>query len=357
MNPSDTDTTLLLQCRPGLEHDTAAEVTERAAEADLPGYCRTRDGEGWLQFHPALPAQPRALGQALPWRELVFARQCFVSQCTFEALPAQNRADPLAQAAAGLLRQYDALYLEHPDTNEGKSLSGFLRKFRRPLEAALLKAGLRPRRGAPNLHLFFLDSGRVYLGSSAPGQAAPWPLGIPRLRMPGGAPSRSTLKLDEAIQLFLGEDAGRLMAPGMRAVDLGAAPGGWTWQLVRRGLHVTAIDNGPVDAALMADGLVEHLRSDGFRYRPPRPVDWLVCDMVEQPSRIAELMGQWLARGDARAAIFNLKLPMKKRWAAVQDAQARLHRQLERGGRRAQLCAKQLYHDREEITVYARAVD
>src|SRR6185312_14542187 len=88
-----------------------------------------------------------------------------------------------------------------------------------------------------------------------------------------------------------------------------------------------------------------------FRFQPQRPVDWLVCDMVEQPRRIAELAARWLAENWCRRAIFNLKLPMKKRYDEVQlcfgilgDAVGALD-----------LRAKQLYHDREEITVFAQA--
>ncbi len=108
-------------------------------------------------------------------------------------------------------------------------------------------------------------------------------MGIPRLKFPTGAPSRSTLKLEEAFLTFLSErERADKLKPGMSAVDLGAAPGGWTWQLVKRGLRVAAVDNGPMAEALMASGLVEHCRIDGFRYRPAQPVDWLVCDIVEQ---------------------------------------------------------------------------
>ena len=147
----------------------------------------------------------------------------------------------------------------------------------------------------------------------------------------------------------------RWLQPGLRAVDLGASPGGWTWQLVARSLHVTAVDNGPMDAALLASGLVEHLREDGFRYRPPQPVDWLVCDMVEQPRRVAVLVAQWLREGWCRYAIFNLKLPMKKRYGEVESCLAIVSEAL--GGDRADVRAKQLYHDREEITVFARSRD
>ena len=139
-------------------------------------------------------------------------------------------------------------------------------------------------------------------------------MGIPRLRMPGGAPSRSTLKLAEAIVTFLGDRESELLRPGMRAVDLGAAPGGWTWQLAYRGLRVTAIDNGPLKGAVRDDPLVTYLRADGLTYLPKRPVDWMTCDIVEQPARIAMLVARWIGEGHARHAIFNLKLPMKKRF-------------------------------------------
>ena len=105
-----------------------------------------------------------------------------------------------------------------------------------------------------------------------------------------------------------------LLKPGMRAADLGAAPGGWTWVLVRADLHVVAIDNGPLREHVLASGQVTHLREDGFRWHPAQSLDWMVCDMVEQPIRVAGRMAEWFAHGWCRHAIFNLKLPMKKRW-------------------------------------------
>jgi 23S rRNA (cytidine2498-2'-O)-methyltransferase len=100
----------------------------------------------------------------------------------------------------------------------------------------------------------------------------------------------------------------------------------------------------------MESGLVEHRRADGFRYRPPRTVGWLVCDMVEQPRRIAELVARWLGEGLCRRAIFNLKLPMKKRYDEVELCLSIVRDAL---GGTCDLRAKQLYHDREEITVFA----
>jgi hypothetical protein len=118
--------------------------------------------------------------------------------------------------------------------------------------------------------------------------------------------------------------------------------------LVQRGIKVTAIDNGRIDQRLMDSGRVQHLREDGFRYRPAKTVDWLVCDMVEKPDRVAELVVRWFREGLCRAAIFNLKLPMKRRFEAWQRARESLTPLLRQG---YALRARQLYHDREEITV------
>lgn len=121
--------------------------------------------------------------------------------------------------------------------------------------------------------------------------------------------------------------------------------------MARQGIRVDAIDNGPLSASAMATGLIEHIRADGFNYRPDKPVDWLLCDMVEQPARIAELVGLWFVRGLCRHAIFNLKLPMKKRYQEYKRCLKTLHGMLAQSGLRYQLRGRQLYHDRDEITL------
>jgi len=52
--------------------------------------------------------------------------------------------------------------------------------------------------------------------------------------------------------------------------------------------------------------------------------------------------------------IFNLKLPMKKRYEAVSQNMQNLRETLASEGINAQVHAKQLYHDHEEITVHVR---
>jgi 23S rRNA (cytidine2498-2'-O)-methyltransferase len=57
-----------------------------------------------------------------------------------------------------------------------------------------------------------------------------------------------------------------------------------------------------MDPALIETGLVEHVRADGFRYQPRFPVGWMVCDIVDQPKRVAAL-GRRVARETAGARI------------------------------------------------------
>ena len=136
----------------------------------------------------------------------------------------------------------------------------------------------------------------------------------------------------------------------MTVVDLGAAPGGWTWQFVKRDCLVTAIDNGPMDDELMRTGMVEHLQTDAFTYTPKKKIDWLVCDMAERPLHVSRLISRWFTDKQCQHAIFNLKLPMKKRLSAVHECIDLIHKNMTEANIEHTIQAKHLYHDREEIT-------
>ena len=116
---------------------------------------------------------------------------------------------------------------------------------------------------------------------------------------------------------------------------------------------MTAVDNGPMDETMLDSGQVDHVRADGFTYRPRYPVEWMVCDIVEQPIRVARLVAQWIADGDCRRSIFNLKLPMKKRYDELARCRAAIVDICQAQGVHCALRFKHLYHDREEVTGYA----
>ncbi|RCV86956.1 23S rRNA (cytidine(2498)-2'-O)-methyltransferase RlmM [Vreelandella rituensis] len=348
--------TWLVYCRPGFEADAAAELAHRAEQV---GYSGTmHQGDGWVSLELPEGEPVNVLHREVPFDSLVFARQSLV------ALPAlmlsrEDRLTPIIEQVVKSGWSFEEVWHETPDTNEGKSLSRLIKALTRPLESTLKKRGaLRRKAGGRRLHLFWLDGDCVQLGMTFPGNRSELLGGIRRLRFPSRAPSRSTLKLEEAWHEFVPRDEWDLrLGDHMQAADLGAAPGGWTWQLVQRGMYVYAIDNGPMEKSLMASGQVEHLREDGFTWEPPRRLDWLVCDIVDKPVRVLAMVERWLIRRWCREAVFNLKLPMKKRWEEVTRCLTHLESSMASAGVRAKIQCRQLYHDREEVTVHVRLLE
>ena len=349
---------ILAQCRAGFETEAAQELAQTCLRKRLDGRGAFETGSGYAlwQFDDDIDWQDAQKDFASA--SLCFARQAWPVLAHIARLPERDRVTPIVEAVKALRTAVSDICLEYPDTNAGKTRSGFCKRFEAPLRTGLEAAGLlKPgMRKAPTLYLFFPDAHAVFIGLCEPRHASRWPMGIARLRMPREAPSRSTLKLAEALHSLLdAEERDRALRAGGKAVDLGAAPGGWSWQLANHGLRVTAVDNGAMDKALLADGLVTHLRADGFTWRPNGTVDWLVCDMVEQPSRIATLMADWFVHKKCRHAIFNLKLPMKKRGEALRQCTDIIRSKLK--GIPIVLRFKHLYHDREEVTAYLSRLD
>lgn len=352
-----SDHGFIAYCRPGFEGECAQELGSRDAELTTAGFARSQRGSGLVEF--ILPDADSAarFAAAVEWRSLVFARQLLRLVARIDDLPTQDRLGVLLPVIRARGNAYRDAWIESPDGDAARELAGLCRSLNNALIGALKREGLLDVRSPWRLHVCLGDARTAFVAEAQIARASPWPGGIPRLRFPAAAPSRSTLKLEEALLTLLDEgERERWLKAGMSAVDLGAAPGGWTWQLVRRSLRVTAVDNGPMAQGLLDTGLVTHLREDGFRYRPQGPVDWLVCDMVEQPRRVAARMAEWLASGWCRFQIFNLKLPMKKRHDEVTLCHDLFARALAAAGRGFEWRARQLYHDREEITVFARAL-
>jgi 23S rRNA (cytidine2498-2'-O)-methyltransferase len=348
---------IILFCRPGFEKECAGEIIELANKYQFPAYIQTNDQSGYVLLNSSSAVMEDARGTdelvtAISFRSLVFTRQWFASSKDILTLPESNRLPDILNAIKKLQRTFYDLELDYADTNQGKSLSKFCKQFKPHLVSALKVNRLLSGHSRWRLHLFFTDSLHVSIGLAPVDNSASDAMGITRLKMPGAAPSRSTLKLDEAIRWFLsGEQQATLIKPGMTAVDLGAAPGGWSWQLVQRGCLVTAIDNGPLQEALMKTGMVEHLKTDAFTYVPEKKVDWLVCDMAERPLHVSRLIARWFTGRHCSNAIFNLKLPMKKRLSSVQECIALIEGKLSQADIDHTIQARQLYHDREEITV------
>jgi len=159
------------------------------------------------------------------------------------------------------------------------------------------------------------------------------------------APSRSYLKIEEAYGIL-----GREPAPRETVVDLGAAPGGWSYSAAKRGARVVAVDNGPLKAGALDNPLITHIEQDAFRFDPTAsaatgnaPVNWLFCDLVENPRRVLDaIVVPWLERRWCRRFIVNLKFGrVADLMDLLRDVRARV----------PAVRVRHLYHDREEITL------
>lgn len=117
------------------------------------------------------------------------------------------------------------------------------------------------------------------------------------------APSRAFAKLVEVEARMH-----RRIARGETCVDLGAAPGSWTYVASRSGASVTAVDRSELRSDLMQDRNIRFTRGDAFRFQPERPVDWLLCDVIAPAERCAQLLLQWLRGGWCRRFVVTLKL-------------------------------------------------
>lgn len=342
---------LILQCRAGFEKEAAAEITDRLGRLGIYGYCQLESDEGYVSFIPQQPTQALEAVNKLDFDQLVFVRQWGAYTSWLEL----DREDRVSQLIAELdaLPQCSSVLVEYPDTTEGRELATFARKFSSALVQRLKKERKLDVKSAFRLQLFVLSGDRMAIGVVQGNNASSWAQGIPRLKFPKDAPSRSTLKLEEAWHWFVPKDEWDVRLAGSQtAVDLGAAPGGWTWQLVNKSMFVTAVDNGPMNEDLMASGQVVHCQEDGYLFQPEKPVNWMVCDMVDKPMRTAAMVVTWALNGWCREAVVNFKLPMKQRFKEVECCMQHIRAALSDAGLQYELRAKHLYHDREEITCH-----
>lgn len=114
-----------------------------------------------------------------------------------------------------------------------------------------------------------------------------------------GPPNRAYLKLWEALTL-----AREVPVAGQRCLDLGAAPGGWTWVLAEQGAHVTAVDRAPLVSSLAGRANVQSHTGDAFAIgiEDTGTPDWVCSDLIAYPKRLLDLARYW-CRNAPRANI------------------------------------------------------
>lgn len=129
-----------------------------------------------------------------------------------------------------------------------------------------------------------------------------------RVPRPEWVPSRAYFKLEEALVWSRAP-----VRAGDVAVELGSAPGGASWALLQRGLHVHGIDNAEMDPRVLDyPGFVHHkcLMGQVQRSDLPRALHWVLCDVNLAPQVAFQTLRRMVAhpRRDLCGVLLTLKL-------------------------------------------------
>jgi len=134
--------------------------------------------------------------------------------------------------------------------------------------------------------------------------------GLPRIALPGHAPSRAWLKLEQALA-WRGWD--KLDLHGQTALDLGCAPGGASLALLDRGMKVIGVDTGDMDEAVLRhdSGGFRHLRIPLARLdamKLPSAVSLMLCDINLGPPEVLPHIARLCESIQAQRLILTLKM-------------------------------------------------
>ncbi|MBE3559393.1 MAG: hypothetical protein IMW89_09225 [Ktedonobacteraceae bacterium] len=179
-----------------------------------------------------------------------------------------------------------------------------------------------------------------------------WPGGARHFAQTEEQISRAEFKLLEALEVF-----SIALPVGEEALDLGAAPGGWTRLLLDAGLSVVAVDPARLDARLTGHPHLQHYHGYAENYleeaiHSGKCFAIIVNDMRMDAREAARLLGRaarCLRQDGIVISVF--KLPHATReirpLANLREALNILHRHY------GLVQVRQLFHNRQEVTAVA----
>lgn len=149
-------------------------------------------------------------------------------------------------------------------------------------------------------------------------------------------PSRAYLKLYEGLTL-----AKKWPQPGDKCLEIGAAPGSWSYVLCNLGTNLTCCDRAPLDDSLNKFRNLTFIKGDAFSLTPSKigPIDWLFSDVICYPDKLLSYIELWLKEGACANFFCTLKfqdeVPLEtvKAFAAIEGSHI-FH----------------LYHNKHELT-------
>lgn len=339
---------MILRCQPGYEIFLEKELRPL-------GFTMSDNGGGWIEASAALTAEAAA-GAV---RDVCFAHSIMLDPVVVTGESVNALAGALGDLffESARTERFDG---EWPLSFEcgggldglGRRVDGVEKAFGELLRkrmSRVAKLAVGPHRigsksGAKvrGLFVYFVDFNKAFVARECVRG------GQRRMADDALAPSRSYLKVEEAYGVLGAEPV-----EGELVVDLGAAPGGWSFSAAKRGARVVAVDNGPLKGGALENPLITHLLEDAFRYDPlvatGGRADWLFSDLLDEPHAVLEaIVVPWIERGWCRRFVVNLKFGRVDPVALLDEVRAP-------SGPLATRCSvlrvRHLYHDREEFTL------
>lgn len=189
---------------------------------------------------------------------------------------------------------------------------------------------------------------KAYLGlSPLQDNMSSWTGGILFYSKNGEFVSRAEFKLEEAVEVFQID-----LSKVRNSIDLGAAPGGWTYYLSKNHIAVDAVDPANLSELVTIEDNVTHYKmtaQEFLRTYPENRYDLIVNDMKMDSRESVDIicfMSEQLKEGGL--CVLTLKLPEKEVTKRIKSAKLVLGKYFK------EIKVRQLYYNRSEVTVFAR---
>lgn len=344
--PEITSSFVFATCREGSERALKEEIATEHGPSLRPAFMRP-------QLITWKSAHPLKAGFSV---KSIFARVLGISLGTFKS--PEELAAYAAEHLKGRSFHLHVFPREVPEDGVAEAMQGQIAKVRETLATALKEAGVTilekaPERNEQVLDVILVDeTGALLLGlhrHTMHSHASPG--GVPTLVLPPEAPSRTWLKMEQAL-IWAGWDDPNILK-GKTVLELGSAPGGASYALLQRGARVVGVDSGKMAEVVLdyPGGTFTHMEmSAGDLAHVPLPanVSLIVSDMNIAPPQ----MLRHLERIQARVRAPALLLTMKINNTAMERSMDRFVGALRRFAP-APIRATQLPANRAEISVVA----
>ncbi len=129
-------------------------------------------------------------------------------------------------------------------------------------------------------------------------------------------PSRAYLKLWEFFTVYCPPPA-----PHTKVIDLGSAPGGWSWVLAQLNLDVISVDKAPLADHIAQLAPITFVQESAFSLDPKKMsgVQWLFSDIICYPERLLALVKKWMQESSVQHFVCTIKFQGEADFAIIDE--------------------------------------